>query len=194
MLISASLFAVKFIIHSTHPFFWLPIPIKHWSAELRSARHALGPVAGEELATAAVLLLQEFPVPEPSPPFHCGMFASSSLIESLLQCSPRKSVVGKQACVSARWYFSVAAEKSPSVNLLYCQPAEEVERDLKTWGVLGWPNKSIMFVFTALIKALFLFSQPTTCMLCLVRAVVATAVETPYVCNPSVVSLVSITP
>lgn len=100
--------------------------------------------ACEELATAAVLLLQEFPVPEPSPPFHCDMFESISLLESLFQSPPRKSVVGKQACVSSRWYFSMAAEKSPSVNRLYCQPVEKVERDLKTWGVLGWPNKSIV--------------------------------------------------
>lgn len=75
-----------------------------------------------ELATAAVLLLREFPVPEPSPPSHCDMFAVGSLLESLLQSPPRKSVVEKHSCVSARWRFSVAAENSPSVNRLYCQP------------------------------------------------------------------------
>lgn len=87
-----------------------------------------------ELATAAVLLLlHEFPVPEPGPPSHCDTFASGYLLESLLQSPPRRSVVGKQSCVSARWHFTVAAENSPSVNRLYCQP----ERRCKGTSRLG---------------------------------------------------------
>lgn len=45
LLISAPLFAVKFIIYSTPPFSWLLIPIKPWAAEPSSARCAVGPVA-----------------------------------------------------------------------------------------------------------------------------------------------------
>lgn len=51
----------------------------------------------EELAMAAVLLLLHgFPVPEPSPPSRCDVFASGSLLESLLQSPPRKSLVGSR--------------------------------------------------------------------------------------------------
>lgn len=106
LLISAPLFAVKFIIQSTHPFFWLLIPIKHWAEECQVCSGPSGSqgAACEELATAAVLLLCEFPVPEPSPPSHCDIFASGYLLESVFQSPARKSVVRKQVCVSASMY------------------------------------------------------------------------------------------
>lgn len=84
-------------------------------------------------------------------------------------------MVRKQACVSAWWHFSVAAENSPSVNRLYSQPVRRWKGTLRL-GVCWVGLIKALFVFTALIKALFLFSQPATCMLYLVRTVVATAV------------------